>query len=40
MAFFIFFTFRKMLFNLDDKNTTEYVLNMEDETDMVNYNET
>ena len=29
-----------MLFNLDDKNSTEYILNELDETMFVNYNET
>ena len=40
MGYYIFITFRKMIFNLDDKNSTQYVLNELDETVIVNYNET
>ena len=41
MGYYILKTLSKMIFNLDDKNSTEYILNHLDESSaVVNYNET
>ena len=40
MSYYIFKTFEKMIFNLDDKNTTVLELNQLDESSVINYNET
>lgn len=40
MTYYVFITFRKMIFNLDDKNSTHYIFNHLDETVTVNFNET